>query len=57
MKLASLIALLLVAPSRGHTCDRTPKKAEKPKANVDKYVIEIAGSPDSYSPGQVYSGK
>jgi hypothetical protein len=55
MKLASLIALLLVAPSRGHTCDRTPKKAEKPKANVDKYVIEIAGSPDSYSPGQVYS--
>lgn len=44
-----------VTISHTHNCDRTPKKAEDPKTNADRYVIEVSGNPETYSPGANYS--
>lgn len=39
-------------------CDRTPDNNPHPKTQSDgRFRIEISGSPESYVPGEQYTGK
>lgn len=49
-----IVILFYVSISRAFNCKRIPFKADPPKANINKYIIEIADNPSEYSPGQTY---
>lgn len=56
-----LIALLLVATGRTASlrCDLTPAGivAERTRKDAGRYSIEISGNPETYVPGEQYTGK
>lgn len=56
-----LIALLLIAAGRSASlrCDLTPAGilAERTRKDVGRYSIEISGNPETYVPGEQYTGK
>ncbi|EFA01634.1 spondin-1 [Tribolium castaneum] len=49
------LVFLQMTFSHSYNCDRTPQKAEDPKDNIDKYVLEISGNPETYSPETTYT--
>lgn len=56
-----LITLLLTATGNATSlrCDLTPAGivAERTRKDVGRYSIEISGNPETYVPGEQYTGK
>lgn len=61
VRLKPLLLLTLVVAFVSQTdarCDRTPDNNPHPKTQTDgRFRIEISGSPESYVPGEQYTGK
>lgn len=54
-----LICLLITEGRTVLRCDLTPSGiiAERTRKDVGRYRIEISGNPESYVPGEQYTGK
>lgn len=56
---ASLYGFLVSGSSIGLRCDMIPEGVTAPKCKEDlgRYHIDISGNPESYVPGEQYTGK